>query len=110
LKDVLTTAQNTENLNLHTSKIGYLLPVYGFQNTRHRFDHISDPRVKFGKIHHELRTQSFHNALIETKFRICTSLKSYFYFRFHSPLNTKAALLNFICIRIWCWSVEKCGH
>jgi len=28
LKDVLTTAQNTENLNPHTSKIGYLLPVY----------------------------------------------------------------------------------
>ena len=32
-----------------------------------------------------------------TKTGICTSLKSYFYFRFHSPLNTKSALPNFSC-------------
>jgi len=46
--------------------------------------------VKIGK---ELLTQ----YLIETKSGICTSLKSDFYFRFHSPLNTKSALPNFIC-------------
>jgi len=33
---------------------------------------------------------------METKFGICTSLKSDFYFRFHSSLNTKSGLLNFI--------------
>jgi len=32
-----------------------------------------------------------------TKTGICTSLKSDFYFRFQVPLNTKSALLNFIC-------------
>ena len=41
------------------------------------------------------RTRGLSNALTETG--ICTSLKSDFYFRFHSPLNTKSALLNFIC-------------
>jgi len=35
--------------------------------------------------------------LNETKYGICTSLKSDFYFRFHSQLNTKLALLNLIC-------------
>ena len=35
------------------------------------------------------------NALTETG--ICTSLKYDFYFRFHLPLNTKSALLNFNC-------------
>jgi len=46
------------------------------------------------------------NALTET--RICTSLKSDFYFRFHSPLNTKSALLNFIPTRdlvLMCWKM-----
>ena len=33
---------------------------------------------------------------METKFGICTSLKSDFYIRFHSPLNTKSALLNYL--------------
>jgi len=32
LKNVVTRAQNGENQNPHTSKIGYLLPVYGFRN------------------------------------------------------------------------------
>jgi len=42
---------------------------------------------------------------------ICTSLKSDFYFRFHSPLNTKSALLSFFSVcAIWCSSVEKCAH
>jgi len=50
LKNVVTRAQNSENPNPHTSKIGYLLPVYGFRNTRRRLNHISDPRVKFGEI------------------------------------------------------------
>jgi len=56
LKNVVTRAQNSENPNLNTSKIGYLLPLYGFRNTRRRIEHISDPRVKFGEIHNELRT------------------------------------------------------
>jgi len=51
LKNVLTRTQNSENPNLFTSKVAYLLPVYGF-----RIHHISDLRVKFGEIHHELRT------------------------------------------------------
>jgi len=50
LKRVLTRVQNSENPNAHTSKIGYLLPVYGFQNIRRRTDHISDAHVKFGEI------------------------------------------------------------
>ena len=48
--------------------------------------------------------------LIETKSEICTSLRSDFYFWFHSPLNTKSALLNFIftwdLVLICC----KCGQ
>ena len=56
LNNALTRAQNSENLNLHTSKIAYLLPVYGFRNTRRRIHHTSDPRVKFGEIRNELRT------------------------------------------------------
>ena len=42
-----------------------------------------------------LSNSGLSNALIETG--ICTSLKSDVYFRFHSPLNTKSALLNFNC-------------
>jgi len=42
-----------------------------------------------------LSNAGLSNALTETG--ICTSLKSYFYFQFHSPLNGKSALLNFIC-------------
>jgi len=42
-----------------------------------------------------LSNPGLSNALIETG--ICTSLKFDFYFRFHSPLNGKSALLNFIC-------------
>jgi len=53
---VQTRAHNGENPNPHTCKIGYLLPVYGFRNTRRRIDHISDPRVKFGEIRNKLRT------------------------------------------------------
>jgi len=58
LKNVLTRAENSENPNPHTSKIGYLLPVYAFpfRNARRRIHHISDPRVKFGEIYDELRT------------------------------------------------------
>jgi len=43
-----------------------------------------------------------------TKTGICTSLKSYFYFRFHSPLNTKSVLPNFICtwdLLLICWKM-----
>jgi len=42
-----------------------------------------------------LSNAGLSNAL--TKTGICTSLKSGFYFRFHSPSNTKSALPNFIC-------------
>jgi len=38
----------------------------------------------------------------------CTSLKSDFYLQFHSPLNTKSALLNFICtwdLMLMCWQM-----
>jgi len=52
-----------------------------------------------------------------TKTRICTSLKSDFYFRFHSPLHTKSTLLNFICTwdlaKIWLpWQrpLNLCNH
>ena len=55
LKNVVTRAQKSKNPNLHTSKIGYLLLVYGFRNTRRRIDHISEPHVKFGKIRNELQ-------------------------------------------------------
>jgi len=56
LKNVVTRAQSSENPNPHTSKIGYLLSVYGFRNIRRRIDHISDARVKFVEIRNELRT------------------------------------------------------
>jgi len=56
LINTVTRAQNSENPNPHSSKIEQLLPVYGFRNTRRRFDHISDPRIKFGEIRNELRT------------------------------------------------------
>ena len=42
-----------------------------------------------------LSNAGLSNALTETG--ICTSLKSDFYFRFHSPFNGQSALLNFIC-------------
>jgi len=42
-----------------------------------------------------LSNAGLSNALTQTGF--CTSLKSGFYFRFHSPSNTKSALPNFIC-------------
>ena len=42
-----------------------------------------------------LSNAGLSNALTEPG--ICTSLKSDFYFRFHSLLNRKSALLNFIC-------------
>ena len=51
-----------------------------------------------------LSNTGLSNVLIETG--ICTSLKSDFYFRFHSPLNGKPALLNFICtwnLVLICW-------
>jgi len=56
LKNVVIRVQNSENPNPRNSKIGYLLPVYGFRNNRHRsgtIDRISDPRAKFGEIHNE---------------------------------------------------------
>jgi len=43
-----------------------------------------------------------------TKTGICTSLKSDFYFLFHSPLNTNSSLLNFICmwgLVLICWKM-----
>jgi len=46
--------------------------------------------------------------LIETKSGIRTSLKSDFYFRFQSPLNTKSGLPNFICawdLLLICWQM-----
>jgi len=49
LKSLPTRAQNSENPNPHTSKMAYLLPVYGFRNARRRIHHIFEPRVKFGK-------------------------------------------------------------
>jgi len=71
---MLTRAQNSEIPNPHTSKIAYLLPVYGFRKTRHEIHNISDPHAKFGEIRDALGTQSFHNALIETKSGISTSV------------------------------------
>jgi len=43
-----------------------------------------------------------------TQTGICTSLKFDVYFRFHSPLNTNSALLNFICtwnLVLICWKM-----
>ena len=82
LKNVVIIAQDSENPNPQPSKIAYVLPVYGLRNAR-RIHHISDPRVKFGELQ-----------------------KSDFYFRFHSPLNTKSALLNFISI----WDLVLIAH
>jgi len=53
-----------------------------------------------------------------TKTGICTSLKSDVYFRFHSPLNAKSALLNFnctwdlvlICWKMWSPEPENCQN
>jgi len=47
---------------------------------------------------------------METKSGICTSLKSDFYIRFDSPLNTKSALLNFIFtwdLVLICWKMRS---
>jgi len=63
-----------------------------------------------------LSNASLSNA--QTKTGICTSLKSDVYFRFHSPLNTNPALLNFICtwdLVLICWKMwspepEKCRN
>jgi len=57
------------------------------------------------KIAISMKYQNKHNCVLSnaglsnalTKTGICTSLKSSFYFRFHSPSNTKSALPNFIC-------------
>jgi len=53
-----------------------------------------------------LSSAGLSNAL--AKSGICIPLKSNFYFRFHSPLNTKSVLLNFICTRhmvLICWKM-----
>jgi len=55
-----------------------------------------------------LSNSGLSNALTETG--ICMSLKSDFYFPFHSSLNTKSALPNLSVHGIWCWSVDTCGH
>ena len=55
-----------------------------------------------------LSNAGLSNAL--TKTGICTSLKSGFYFRFQSPLNTKSACRILSAHGILCGSVEKCGH
>ena len=63
-----------------------------------------------------LSNAGLSNAL--TKTGVCTSLKSDFYFRFHSPLNTNSALLNFICTwdlvlissQMWSWEPENCQN
>ena len=55
---------------------------------------------------------------VRTKTGMCTFLKSSFYFRFHSPLNTKSTLLNFICTwalvlicwKMWCSEPESCRN
>ena len=65
--------------------------------------------IRPGKKHnYVLSNAGLSNA--PTKTGICTSVKSDFYFRFHSQWNTKSALPNFICTWAWCWSVNKCGH
>jgi len=51
--------------------------------------------MKYNKHNCVLSNAGLSNALTETG--ICTSLKSDFYFQFHSPLNTKSALPNIIC-------------
>jgi len=53
-----------------------------------------------------LSNAGLSNALTKTGF--CTSLKSGFYFRFHSTSNTKSALPNFICtwdLMLICWKM-----
>ena len=63
-----------------------------------------------------LSNAGLSNALNKTGF--CTSLKSGFYFRFHSQSNTKSALPNFICtwnLMLICWKMcspepENCGN
>jgi len=68
------------------------------------------------KLNCVLSNTGLSNALTETD--VCTSLKCDFYFRFHSPLNTKSALLNFIrvcdlvliCWKMWSPEPEKCQN
>jgi len=101
-KMCLPEPDNCRTRNPHTSKISKLLRFVsqiGVDATTFliRLQNL----VKIGK---ELWMQ----YLIESKSRICTSLKSDFYFRFHSPLNTKSALPNFICtwyLLLICWKM-----
>ena len=86
--------KNWQNWNLHTSKIGHVLPIC-LINSRQRTDRIFEPHTKFGNIGKELCTKSLDNVIIETETGICTSLKSDFSFRFRPSLSTKSALLNF---------------
>jgi len=62
------------------------------------------------------RPSSKHNCVLSnaglsnalTKTGICRYLKPDFYFRFHWPLHTKSALLNFICmwdLVLTCWKM-----
>jgi len=97
--------ENCWNPNPHTHKIGKLQPVCLTKNRRRR-DHIYEPHAKFG----ENRWRIVDVIPNRIQVRLCASLKSDFYFRFHSPLNTKSALPNFICtwdLLLICW---KCGH
>jgi len=55
-----------------------------------------------------LLNDSDQRLLIENEYRSCTSLKSYFYFRFHPLISTKLALLDFTTEGILLWRyVEK---
>ena len=53
LKNVLTRAKTSENPNTHTTKIGHLVPVYGFRNMVPDVESISDLSVKFGEIRNQ---------------------------------------------------------
>jgi len=68
---------------MKSAKIEIRLSISGFsQNIRRGTYQIVELHTKFIK-DKELLTISFDKALIETEIKICTSLKSGFYFRFY---------------------------
>jgi len=80
-------------MNLHTSKIGKLLPICLTHN-RCRSGHIySKPHAKFGENRYRIVGVVVPQWTNRTKTGICTSLKSDLYFQSHLPLSTSRRCL-----------------
>jgi len=107
-------AQNSENPNPHTSKIGYLLPVYGFRNTRRRIQCPSHfwSACKIWRNRNDKRVTDVivQRCTNRNRIRNLHISKIRFLFPVSFTIEYKVGIAEFYLYGIWCWYVEKCGH